>query len=189
MLIIAGIVGIASSFILILEKLELAKNLNHQTSCDLSPFVSCGSVMASWQATLFGFPNQLLGFVAFTIILVTASLVVSTTVLPKWYWMALYIGTSLGMIFIVWLWSQSLYSIGALCLYCMAVWSVMIPLFTLMTRYMGNKGYLGKAGYAVGSFLDAWWWVIVSSLYLLVIATIFLRFDFYWIPMIESLFS
>lgn len=182
MLLIAGIVGAISTFILIMEKLEILKDASHKTSCDLSPFISCGSVMASWQATLFRFPNQFIGVVAFTVVLLTAFLLFLKVQLPKAYWLALYVGTTLGFSFVVWLWSQSLYSIGALCLYCIAVWSVMIPLWILMTRHVSNLGYLGNGFKTkVAPFLNEWWWVVLIALYLGVILSIFFRFQFYWL--------
>lgn len=182
MLVVAGIVGLLSSFILILEKLALLKDPSHQTSCDLSPFVSCGSVMESWQAQLFGFPNPLIGIGAFTVILVTAFLLALKVDLPKAYWSSLYVGTTLGFVFIVWLWSQSLYDIGALCLYCIAVWSVMIPLWLLMTRFLANKGHLGTFGKEkLAPFLNEWWWVAMIALYLGILVSIFFRFSFYWL--------
>lgn len=182
MLLIAGIVGAISTFILVMEKLAILKDSSHKTSCDLSPFISCGSVMASWQASLFGFPNQFIGIVAFTTVLITAFLLFLKVQLPKSYWIALYTGTTLGFILIIWLWSQSLYSIGALCLYCIAVWSVMIPLWILMTRHVSNLGYLGNFfKNKIGGFLNEWWWVLVIALYLGVVVSIFFRFQFYWL--------
>lgn len=184
MLVLAGVVGAIATFILVMERLALYADPGHKTSCDISPFISCGSVMASWQAKLFGFPNQFIGIVAFTIVLLTASLLISKVSLPKWYWLALYVGTTLGMTMIVWLWFQSLYSIGALCLYCIAVWTVMIPLWILMTRYVAAKGYLGSwAETKLAGFLDGWWWVIMIAVYAGVIVSIFLRFDFYWLSL------
>lgn len=182
MLILSGIVGAISSFILIMEKLAILKDPGHKTSCDLSPFISCGSVMASWQSSLLGFPNPFLGVVAFTVVLLTAFLLSLKVTLPKTYWVSLYAGTTVGFAFIVWLWSQSLYSIGALCLYCIAVWSVMIPLWLLMTRHVSNLGYLGSfAKTKLGPFLNEWWWVLLIALYLGVIVSIFFRFQFYWL--------
>lgn len=182
MLFLAGIVGATASFILVLERLALYADPGHKTSCDISPFISCGSVMASWQAELLGFPNPFIGIVAFTITLITAALLASKVELPRWYMTAYYIGTTAGFGLIIWLWTQSLYSIGALCLYCIAVWSVMIPLWILFTRYMSHKGYLGEwAKNKLAGFLDEWWWVILILLYIGVIASIFFRFSFYWL--------
>lgn len=43
-------------------------------------------------------------------------------------------GVTLAAIFVHWLIWVSLYRIGALCPYCMAVWAVAIPLFVIVTQ-------------------------------------------------------
>lgn len=185
MLVVAGIVGAVSTFILVMERIALYTDPQHKTSCDISPFISCGSVMASWQAKLLGFPNQFIGIVAFTVVLLTAALFISKVVLPRWYWLSLFTGTTLGLALVVWLWHQSLYSIGALCLYCIAVWCVMIPLWILMARYFAARGYLGRwAQQNLAVFLDDWWWIVLIAVYAGLILSIFLRFDFYWLSLL-----
>ncbi len=57
MLVATGAIGWVAAGILILEKLELYRNPDHVTSCDINPWVSCGQVMETWQSELFGFPN------------------------------------------------------------------------------------------------------------------------------------
>ena len=89
--------------------------------------------MITPQASVFGFPNSLIGIVAFTVVLVTGVLAIAKVDLPRWYWVGLAIGTLLGTVFVHWLAWQSLYSIGALCPYCMVVWAVTIPLLVVAT--------------------------------------------------------
>ncbi len=100
-------------------------------SCSINPVLSCGSVMITPQASVFGFPNPLIGIVSFTVVLVTGVLAVAKVRLPRWYWAGLAIGTLLGAVFVHWLIFQSLYRIGALCPYCMVVWAVTIPLLVV----------------------------------------------------------
>jgi uncharacterized membrane protein len=64
-LIITGIVGWIASFGLTLERLHVMANPAATTACDISPFISCKSVMLSEQAALFGFPNPLIGIAAY----------------------------------------------------------------------------------------------------------------------------
>lgn len=71
MLVVTGVIGWAASGILILEKLELYRNPDHVTSCDINPWVSCGQVMQTWQSELFGFPNPFIGLVGFTVVITT----------------------------------------------------------------------------------------------------------------------
>ncbi len=70
---------------------------------------------------------------AFTVVLVTGVLALAKVDLPRWYWAGLAIGTLLGTAFVHWLIYQSLYSIGALCPYCMVVWAVTIPLLVVVS--------------------------------------------------------
>ena len=95
----------------------------------VNPILSCGSVMATDQAAVFGFPNPLIGIAAFAISSTLGLLVLSRTVLPRWVERGYLLGITLGMVFIGWLITQSLYSIHALCPYCMVVWTVVIPTF------------------------------------------------------------
>ena len=69
-------------------------------SCSINPVLSCGSVMVTPQASAFGFPNPLIGIVAFTVVLVTGVLALAKVALPRWYWAGLATGTLLGVAFI-----------------------------------------------------------------------------------------
>ena len=71
LLVITGIVGWLASGALVLEKLEVLKDPNHVTACDINPWVSCGAVMQTWQSSVFGFPNMFIGIVAFAVIITT----------------------------------------------------------------------------------------------------------------------
>ena len=130
---IAGVVGLVAALTLTVEKIELLIDPAYVPSCSINPVLSCGSVMVTPQASAFGFPNSLIGIVAFTVVVVTGVLAVAKVALPRWYWVGLAIGTLLGTVFVHWLIVQSLYHIGALCPYCMVVWSVTIPLLCVVT--------------------------------------------------------
>jgi uncharacterized membrane protein len=130
---IAGVLGLAAAVTLTVEKIEILINPDYVPSCSINPVLSCGSVMITPQASVFGFPNSLIGIVAFTVVLVTGVLAIARVDLPRWYWVGLAIGTLLGSVFVHWLAWQSLYSIGALCPYCMVVWAVTIPLLVVAT--------------------------------------------------------
>ena len=65
MLITGGVVGWAAALSLTIERINVASNPDVALSCDVSPFISCKSVMLTWQAKLLGFPNPLIGLAAF----------------------------------------------------------------------------------------------------------------------------
>ena len=57
MLITGGVVGWIGAMALTIERLNVASNPDAVLSCDVSPFISCKSVMLTEQASLLGFPN------------------------------------------------------------------------------------------------------------------------------------
>ncbi|EUA76253.1 vitamin K epoxide reductase family protein [Mycobacterium xenopi 4042] len=126
------VIGLVASVTLTVEKIKTLTNPSYVPSCNLNPVVSCGSVMATPQASLLGFPNPLIGIAAFTVVVVTGVLAVTKVPLPQWYWIALAAATLAGAGFVHWLIFQSLYRIGALCPYCMVVWAVTIPLLVVV---------------------------------------------------------
>lgn len=175
MLVVTGVIGWAASGILILEKLELYRNPDHVTSCDINPWVSCGQVMQTWQSELFGFPNPFIGLVGFTVVITTGMALLAGARFSHWYWAGLQIGVTLGAVFVTWLWSQALFEIYILCLYCMIVWAVMIPLFILTTvRNMVHCVIPAPA--ALTRSLAAWVGPIIVLAYIAVAASVFFRF-------------
>ncbi|MEE1622477.1 vitamin K epoxide reductase family protein [Zafaria sp. Z1313] len=122
-----------ASVILVLERLELYRDASHVTSCDLNPWVSCGTVMQTWQAALFGFPNPFIGVVGFAVVLTIGVSLAAGARFPRWYWIGVQTGITLAAAFIGWLWYQALFEINVLCLYCIVVWLMVIPLFIYTT--------------------------------------------------------
>jgi uncharacterized membrane protein len=176
LLLITGTVAWLASGWLVLEKLHSLQNPNYITACDVNPWVSCGIVMKTWQASLFGdLPNMFIGIVAFAVIITTGMGLLSGAQYKRWYWIGLQSGVTLGMTMIVWLWSQALYSIGVLCPLCMVVWAMMIPLFIWTTIRNITHGVVKLPQSAV-TFLGSWGWIITALVYVGLIASIFFRF-------------
>lgn len=176
---IAGVLGLAASLALTIEKVELLINPAYVPSCSINPVLSCGSVMVTPQASAFGFPNSLIGIVAFTVVLITGVLALAKVPLPRWYWAGLAAGTLLGTVFVHWLIVQSLYHIGALCPYCMVVWAVTIPLL-VVTSSIAMAPAAGSERNPVASFLHQWRWSLVALWFTAVILMILVRFWNYW---------
>ena len=168
-------IGWVASAILVLERLQLYKDPGHVTSCDINPWVSCGQVMGTWQSELFGFPNPLIGIVAFAVVITTAMTILAGARLGRWYWAGLQVGVTLGAVFVIWLWSQALFAIYILCLYCMIVWAAMIPLFLLLTVRNLAHGVIPAPPRLV-RFATEWAWTLVAIAYVAVAASVFFRF-------------
>jgi uncharacterized membrane protein len=179
-ILIAGVVGLAAALTLTVEKIEILINPDYVPSCSINPVLSCGSVMQTPQASAFGFPNPLIGIVAFTVVVVTGVLAVAKVSLPRWYWGGLAAGTLLGAGFVHWLIFQSLYRIGALCPYCMGVWAVTIPLLVVVSSIALRP----LAGSAAARVLYTWRWSLVALWFTALILLILVRFWNYWSTLI-----
>ena len=177
---IAGVFGLAAALTLTIEKIEILINPDYVPSCSINPVLSCGSVMITPQASAFGFPNPLIGIVAFAVVVVTGVLAVAKVRLPRWYWAGLAVGTLLGVGFIHWLIFQSLYRIGALCPYCMVVWAVTIPLLVVVASIALQPQ--GEGGAA--RFIYQWRWSLVTLWFTALILMILVRFWNYWSTLI-----
>ncbi len=138
-----GSLGLLAALVLTLEKFALLKNPEHVLSCDINPIVACGSVINTWQASAFGFPNPLIGIFGFAaVIVVGVSMLAGMRIAKAWYWRTFWAGTIFGFGFIHWLAFQSIYRIGALCPYCMVVWAVTVPIFWYTTLWLLREGFL-----------------------------------------------
>lgn len=177
---VGGLLGLLAALTLTIERFMLLEDASYVPSCSLNPVLSCGSVMTTDQAALFGFPNPILGIVAFTVVVVTGILTLARIELPHWYWLGLSLGTLLGVVFIHWLIDQSLYEIGALCPYCMVVWAVTMPIFVVSLSQLVDPARAGT----VARLLLEWRWTILALWYAVVIALIGIEFSDYWATLI-----
>nr|WP_245775642.1 vitamin K epoxide reductase family protein [Saccharopolyspora flava] len=177
--VVGGAIGFIAAFALAVEKIEKLSNPDYVPSCSLNPIVSCGSVMDSAQAALFGFPNPLIGVAAFPVVITAGVAALAGFRAPRWFWLGMQAGTTLALVFIHWLIVQSLYEIGALCPYCMVVWAVTIPLFWYTTLHNLREGHFG-GGRAAGVALSRFHSVIVVVWYLVIVTLILLRFWSFW---------
>ncbi|MFS0700302.1 vitamin K epoxide reductase family protein [Cellulomonas sp. 179-A 4D5 NHS] len=179
---VGGAIGFLAAFVLTVEKITLLGNPSYIPTCSINPVLSCGSVMSTPQAELFGFPNPLLGIAGFAMVLTAGMAVLSGARPGRWFWLALQLGTTAGAIFVHWLIFQSLYRIGALCPYCMVVWAVTIPVFWYTTLHNLQAGHLPVAGRArrpveVASQYHA---VVLTGWALSVLALIGAEFWLFW---------
>ncbi|MDT5119833.1 MAG: hypothetical protein QOE30_5572 [Mycobacterium sp.] len=176
---IAGAVGLLASMTLTVEKIDILLNPSYVPSCNLNPIISCGSVMVTPQASVLGFPNTLLGIVAFTVVLVVGVLSVAKVSLPQWFWIGLMAGILVGAVFVHWLIFQSLYRIGALCPYCMVVWAMTITLLVVVGS-IALRPVLDSRDATAARLLHQWRWSLTALWFTAVFLLIMVRFWDYW---------
>lgn len=168
-LIVAGLLGLAASAVLTIDKFRILADPGYKPGCSINAVVSCGSVMTTRQAEVFGFPNSLIGIAAFAVVITVGVIAAAQVPLPRWIWIGLWAGTALGVGFVHWLMYQTLYEIGALCPYCMVVWLVTVSVLASA----GTRVFAGVPGVGVVVRLR---WVLVAVWVVCVVAAIWQRF-------------
>ncbi|BAJ26964.1 MULTISPECIES: vitamin K epoxide reductase family protein [Kitasatospora] len=179
-LLLTGLIGLAASAVLTLDKIKLLQNPAYQPSCNINPIISCGSIMRTAQAEAFGFPNPLIGLAAFGALSAIGAGLLAGAAYRRWFWLSLQAGTLLGLGFVAWLIDQALYEIGALCPYCMVVWAVVLTAFWSTTVHNLRTGLLPAPAPVRRLAALRHQWLVPTAAYLVILLLILNRFWFYW---------
>lgn len=148
LLIAAGLLGATAALALAIEKFRLLENPLYVPACSINEAVDCGSVMRSPQAQTFGIPNPFIGLAAFPALALLGLQLAAGGNFARPVGVLLQAGLTAGAVFVHWLAFQSLYRIGALCPFCIAVWVATIPAFWYVT--LTNLGPLAERPTPVG---------------------------------------
>lgn len=175
---VGGLIGLAASFELSWDKVRLLQDPNYVPGCTVGQNFSCGTVMQSSQASVFGFPNSFLGVIGFSIVMTLGVVLLTGWQPARWIWWGLQVGALLAVASVHWLMVQSLYEIGALCLYCMAVWTVTIPIFwyVSVTNVINDPGRLAGLDEDEEPRLPRLHWVVPVIWLVIIAVLITLRF-------------
>lgn len=157
LLVLTGAAGLLASWVITLDKFKLLEDPDFTPGCSLNPVLSCGSVMESEQAEAFGFPNPMLGLVAYGIVICVGVSLLAGAAFPRWYWLTFEAGCLFGIGFVSWLQFESLYRINALCLWCCLAWLATIPLFWHLTSFLVRGGFLPAPGPVRTLFAEFTW--------------------------------
>ncbi|MFE7387655.1 vitamin K epoxide reductase family protein [Streptomyces sp. NPDC057582] len=179
LLVITAALGLLGSFVITTDKFELLADPGFVPACSLSPVVSCTDVMRSEQASVFGFPNPLIGLIAFGMVMGTGAGLLAGARYQRWYWLGLNLGTLFGVGFCMWLMTQALYDIGALCLWCVLVWVATIFMFWHTTVHNLRHGVLPAPRALVAVALE-FPLVVPVTWCLVIVMLIATRFWSYW---------
>ncbi|MEO6532279.1 MAG: vitamin K epoxide reductase family protein [Pseudolysinimonas sp.] len=167
-LIAAGVVGWWAAFALTLDKIAVLKNPSAVLDCNVSVLVQCGKNLGSWQGSLFGFPNPIIGLAAWVAPIVVGASLLAGAAFARWYWILFNLGVAGAMVFILWLSSQSIWVLGTLCPWCMLTWSVVIPLFWTVTARNAAEGVFGERLRRAGRAFMPWVPLATVACYLVI---------------------
>ncbi len=175
-----GITGLIASFTLSVEEFHLLKNPDAILNCSFNLVLNCATVMKTWQASVFGFPNMLIGLMGFPIVITIALLGLSKASFPRWFLIGAEIGIVFWTLFAYWLFFNSVYAIEVLCPWCLVVTFSMTMLSAAISRYnlLHNTFRLTKeANKKIVRFLDSDYdKLIVAGWIVLLIALVIVKF-------------
>lgn len=181
-LLIGGLVGWIAALNLLVDKLFLLENPGGTLACDINPFISCGTVMFTWQAEALGIPNMAIGLAGFAIMGVLGSLMLSRVALPTWMRWARLGGMTFAFAFIHFLAFSAIFLIRALCPWCMVVWVATAPMFFATLAHTVESGDLAVPAPLAGILRR--WVLLTIGWYLLVALVILVAFWGQWMTVL-----
>lgn len=173
----AGILALSAAFTLTLNKFTVLENPNTELACSVNLVLDCSKVMSTWQSRVFGFPNMVIGLMAFSVVITVAVLGLAGAKLSRWFLIAGNVGFLLGTFFSYWLFFQSVYAIQILCPWCLLVTFATTLIFSTMTHYNLKEntfGFARKTNDKVQKFLAAGYhqMIVISWLVLMIVLVI-----------------
>jgi uncharacterized membrane protein len=131
-----GLISLWASLTLSTEGFWLLKD-GLQPSCNINPFFSCGNVMQSDEAhQFFTVPNYFWGLIGWSVVTATGAAMLAGATFARWYWRAFSVGMFAAWFFLMWLFTQAVYEIGFLCLYCMLTWATQTIMLWVITPWL-----------------------------------------------------
>lgn len=143
-MLISSLISLSAALVLAVDAIKLAKDANTSLSCNINAVISCGKVAVSWQSNLLGFPNAFLGLICEPVIITIAIAGILGVVFPKKFLLAAMFFYSAGLIFAIWLFTQSYFVIGAFCPWCLLVTTSTVTVFSSMLKINIIENTFGK---------------------------------------------
>jgi uncharacterized membrane protein len=179
-MLISSTLSLIASLVLSIDAWKLAGNPKSKFACDINAVVSCGKVAKSWQSTLLGFPNSFLGLMTEPVVITVAIAGIGLVAFPKRFLRVAHVVYGLGLVFALWLLSQSFFVIKAFCPWCLLVTVSTITVFSTMSRIaiMENVWNLTETTHEKAlNFLEKGWGrVIYSAIYSFLAIAIILKY-------------
>jgi uncharacterized membrane protein len=170
------------AFWLTYDKIQVLKNPNYRPICDINPILSCGDIMNTKQSNLLGVPNPIFGLVGFSMLLTFGIVLASGAKLKKWLWQVINLGALAGFCFFVYLFSQAVFVIHAICPFCFVIWMITPPILWYTTIYNLKEKNINPK-FLKTKTKD---WIfkhqheILICWYIIVFLTLLTKFWYYW---------
>jgi uncharacterized membrane protein len=179
-MLVSSVLSLIASLVLSIDAIKLAAEPSGPLSCNINSVLSCGTVAKSWQSQLLGFPNAFLGLMTEPVVITIAIAGLGLVAFPRWFMRVAHVVYGLGLVFALWLLSQSFFVINALCPWCLLVTASTITVFSTMSRVVmleNTWNFAPVRQEKIVAFLDKGWGrVIYTGAYATIIIAIILKY-------------
>ena len=173
----AALIGMTLTVVQVMEKIAKLKNPKLDLACDVNSKLSCSTVLDTWQSSVLGIPNAIVGLILFTIFATTLLASLTHSHLSKGMWKILWILSVIFAFFSTWFMAQTAFVISAMCLWCAFIATAVLTLLLVVTRSAVNVNAFGSGvfGRAMTSLVQSkqdivlvglWWTTIALALFL-----------------------
>jgi uncharacterized membrane protein len=180
-LVFGSLIGLIASFWQATERIFMLKNPGAELSCNLSPVVDCGSVLGDKYAAIMGPPNAFIGMVVFTLLFGFGLQRISGGTWTKLVAKLAVIFSIIIFLFSVWFYLISIYAIGKICIFCIFIWTVSMPIGIYgLKDYLENQKDKGSFSKNVSEFLQKHHFTLLVMFYATLIILFLLEFREYY---------
>ena len=164
---IAASVGLIASFLQLLEKLNLLKHPGASLYCNLNSVFNCSNILNAHQSSVFGFPNSLLCIILFTVALTAGLVGLFGGLIHKYlrfFFQSLALFTAGFGFWYLW---QSIFNVGAICIFCVFCYGGVLALNTAWFRinyrdYPLNNKIMRRLDILVTKGFDIFFWCLIG---------------------------
>lgn len=185
-MLVSSVLSLVAALVLSYDALKIAENPSSKLSCDVNAIVSCGKVARSWQSHLLGFPNAFIGLMSEPVVIAIAVAGLGLVTFPRWFLRTAHIFYGCGLLFALWLLTQSFFVIKAFCPWCLLVTASTITVFSTITRIniMENTWQAkSEIHEKFVNFLERGWGrVAYAFIYCFLAIAIVLKYGKYFLP-------
>jgi len=171
-MLVSGVLGLFTSFVLSIDAWRLAAKPDIVFSCDISAVISCGAVARTWQANLLHFPNAFLGIFFESVVLTVSVALVAGITFPRWFMRGVHALYTVGLFFALWLFSQSYFVIHALCPWCLLITFTTILVWSGLTRINLRDGHVPSTPGVRRFVVTPLYWYVTATVCLIIVVMI-----------------
>ena len=172
---IGSAIGLIASFIQTIERISYADQPLKALTCDINSVFSCSSVFDGWQSSFFGFSNSIMSLAFFAVVFGVSISGVTGSLINKYLRYVMHFFSVFFLAFGAWYLYQTVYAIGALCIFCIFIYTGVILLNWAFLRInindLAKSPQLNvKAHKLMANGTDTFLWVLWALIMFIVLA-------------------